>query len=141
MAPPVTKIDQGSIPQANLLVPDVLPLQTFQDYLSDWAVVTADCGQPSDFFLEPAESLSQPTLSLDQSLTTSAVDEEAIHPSEEVVLPSLPRKGSDFVLVHDEPQVEFSAVAAPVHRTGSVTSTVPDDRHHWPHVRIFGCTS
>jgi len=32
---------QCSIPQANLL--DVLPLPTFQDYLSDWADKAADC--------------------------------------------------------------------------------------------------
>jgi len=106
----------------------VLLLPTFQDYLSDWADATAvtDRGQPSDFFLEPMEPLSQPILSLDQGLTTPAVDEEATHPAEEVVLPSLSRQGSDFVSVHNNPQVELSTVAAPVHRSGSVTSTVPD---------------
>jgi len=30
-------------------------------------------------------------------------------------------------LDRDQPQVELSAVAAPVHRPGSVTSTVPDE--------------
>jgi len=44
MVPSVTEHVRSSIPQANLLVPDVLPLPTFQDYLSNWADEAADCG-------------------------------------------------------------------------------------------------
>ena len=125
MAPSATEHVQCSIPQVNLLVPDVLPLPSFQDYLSDWADEAADCGRPSDFFLEPVEPLGQPILSFDQGLTTPAVDDRATNSVEEVILPSLSHKESDLVLVRDQPQVELSAVVAPVLRPGSVTSTVP----------------
>jgi len=83
---------QSSIPQANLLVPDVLPLPTFQDYLSDWADEAADSGRPSDFFLGSVKPLSQPILSLDQGLTTPVVDDKVTHSLEEVILPSLSRE-------------------------------------------------
>ena len=89
MAPSATEPVQSSIPQANLLVPDVLPLPTFQDYLSDWADETADSGRPSDFFLGPVEPLGQPVLLLDQGLTTPVVDVKATHSLKEVILPSL----------------------------------------------------
>ena len=123
MAPSATELVQCYIPQANLLVPDVLPLPSFQD----WADEAADCGRPSDFFLEPVEPLGQPILSLDQGLITPVVNDEATHPVEEIILPSLSRKGSDLVLVRDPAQVELSRVVVPVIRPGSVTSTVPDE--------------
>ena len=104
----------------------MLPLSTFQDYLSDWADVTAETDQPSDFFVEPAEPSSHPILSLDPGLTTPIVIEEATHSSTKVVLPSLSSHGFESFLVHNEPQAEPSTVVAPVHRSGSVTSTVPD---------------
>jgi len=127
MVPSVTKHVQSSIPQANLLVPGVLPLPTFQDYLSDWADDTADSGRPSDFFLQPVEPLGQPILSLNQSLTTPVVEAKATEFLEEVNLPSLSREELDIVLVRDPPQVELPGVIAPVLRPGSVTSTVPDE--------------
>jgi len=118
---------QSSIPQANLLVPDVLPLPTFQDYLSDWADETADSGRPCNFFLQPVEPLGQPILSLDQGLATPVVDAKATQSLEEVILPSLSREELDLVLVRDPPQVELPGVVAPVLHPGSVTSTVPDE--------------
>ena len=124
MAPSATEHIQSSIPQANLLVSDVLPLPTFQDYLSNWADEAADCGRPSDFFLGSVEPLGQPILSLEQGFTTPV--DEATHPVEEVILPSLSREESNLVLVRDPPQGELSEVVAPVLCPGSVTSTVPD---------------
>ena len=138
MVPSVTEHVQSSIPQANLLVPDVLPLPIFQDYLSDWADKAVDCGRPSDFFLEQVEPLSQQILSLDQGLTTPVVGDEATHPVEDVILPSLSRKDSDLVLVRDQPWVELSGVVA--RASPWLGHLYCPRRNCWSRVRNFECT-
>jgi len=134
MVSSATEHVQSSIPQVNLLVPDVLPFRpskiTFQmgqmklPILVDSAIFSLGCVKP----------LSQPILSLDQGLATLVVDVEATHTVEAVILPSWSHEESDLVFVRDLPWDELSGVITPVLRPNSVTSTVPDGMSLCRHV-------